>query len=288
MTFILAAVAAALTAPPSELSTEMWQVAPDGGPIAWAAPATPSEKTRAVVLVPGLHVHPLRATKATIPERRPWQEPKSELVKTLAKDSDVFAFGYSQNVSVDEIAQSAGLRDAVVRLRKAGYKEVVLIGHSAGAVISRQFVENFPDVGVTKVIAVSAPFAGAEAATFKVGYPKVQAPFVKSLTPDVRAEAVKFNKHPLGKEVQIACVVCKLKHVESDGLVFIRSQWPDDLQRQGVPVAFAAISHFEVMQNATSIKTIAQLAREPLTRWSPEEVEKARKVLFGEEKKAKP
>jgi hypothetical protein len=39
------------------------------------------------------------------------------------------------------------------------------------------------------------------------------------------------------------------------------------------------------MQSPTSVKTIAQLAREKLTRWSPEEVEKARKVLFGDEKK---
>jgi hypothetical protein len=288
MTFIVTVVAVALTAPPAAMSTEVWQVAPDAGAAPWVAPATPSEKARAVVLIPGLHVHPLKPTKATIPERRPWQGPKSELVKALAQDSDVFAFGYSQNVPVDEIAVSAGLRDAVARLRKAGYKEVVLVGHSAGGVIARQFAEQFPDAGVTKVVAVSAPFAGAEAATFKIGYPKVQAPFVKSLTPEARTEAVKTNKQPLGKDVQIACVVCKLKHVETDGLVFVRSQWPEDLQRFGIPIALAAVNHWEAMQSPTSVKTIAELVREKLIRWSPEEVEKARKILFGEEKKTNP
>src|SRR5262249_23068281 len=131
--------------PPPELPTELWQVAPDGGEKAWVAPATPSEKARAVVLIAGLHVHPLRPAQVTVPERRAWQEPKSELVKALAKDSDVFALGYAQTVTADEVATAPGLRDAVTRLRKAGYKEVVLVGHSAGGIIARQFVERNPD-----------------------------------------------------------------------------------------------------------------------------------------------
>ena len=39
---------------------------------------------------------------------------------------------------------------------------------------------------------------------------------------------------------------------------------------------------FDAMLNPASAKVIGELAREKLTRWSPEEVEKARKVLFGE------
>lgn len=268
--------------PVPELQTELWQVAPDTGEKPWAAPATPSEKTRAVVLLPGLHVHPLRPAKVTVPERRPWQEPKSELVKALAKDSDVFAFGYAQTVPVDEVATSPGLRDAVARLRKAGYKEVVFVGHSAGAVVARQFVEHYPDAGVTKVIAVGAPFAGAEAATFKVGYPKVQKPFVQSLSPEARVAAVKANTNPLGKDVEFACVVCKLKIAETDGLVFIRSQWPDEIQKLGVPAVLSEVSHFDAMHNAATAKIIAELAAKKLTRWAPEETEKARKILFGD------
>ena len=234
------------------------------------------------MLINGLFVHPVRPARATRPWRREWQEPRSDLVKALAKEFDVFAFGYAQTVSVDEVAHAPGLRDAVLRLRKGGYKEVVLVGHSAGGVIARLFVESYPDAGVTKVIAVAAPFAGAEAATVKLGYPRVQAPFVQSLAPEVRTEIAKANKNPLGKDVEMACVVCKLKRVETDGLVYIRSQWTDDLQRCGVPAAFAPVSHFDAMLNPISIKTICDLAREKLTRWSPDEAEKARKVLFGD------
>jgi pimeloyl-ACP methyl ester carboxylesterase len=186
---LIALVAAPAPLPCEELRTELWQVAPTAGEKPWVAPAAPSEKTRAVVLIHGLFVHPIRPSKATHPWRRSWQEPKSELVKTLAKDSDVFAFAYAQNIPVDEVAQSAGLRDAVARLREAGYKQIVLIGHSAGGVIAREFVEHFPDTGVTKVIAVAAPFAGVDVATLKIGYPKVQAPFVQSLSREARAEA---------------------------------------------------------------------------------------------------
>lgn len=284
MTFTVAAVVLALGAPVvpvPELTTELWQVAPDTSEKPWVAPATASEKARAVVLIHGLYVHPVRPSKAAQPWRRDWQEPKSELVKALAKDSDVFAFAYSQTAPVEEVSYGPGLRDAVGRLRKAGYKEVVLVGHSAGAVVARQFVERYPDGGATKVVAVAAPFAGVEFATFKVGYPKVQAPFVHSLAPDVRIEAVRANKTPLGKDVQIVCVVCKLKLVETDGLVFTASQWPEDLQRSGVPAVLATVHHFSVMQNTAAVKQIAELVREKLARWSPDEVAQARKVIFG-------
>src|SRR5262245_30206038 len=262
----------ACAAPVVDVPTQLWQV----------APAKPGGKSRAVVLIPGLYIYPLRPTRATHPERRDWQEPNSELVKLLAKDADVFAFSYAQTARVDDVAQSAGLRDAVVQLRKSGYKELVLLGHSAGGVIARQFVERNPDAGVTKVIAVAAPFAGSELASFKLGYPKVQAPLVQSLAPQARMEASRINTHALGKDVEFACVVCKLKLVDTDGLVFTRSQWPEDLQRLGVPTVLASVSHFCAMQDADTTKTIAELAREKLTRWSPEEVEKARKILFGE------
>jgi len=278
----LLVIAAMIAAPNVDLPTELWQVAPDSSKKPWAAPEKPGEKTRALVLIPGLHVHPLRPTKATRPELRDWQQPKGELVKTLAKDFDVFAFGYAQTVSVDDVAQAPGLRDAVTKLRKAGYKEIVLVGHSAGGVIARQFAESNPDSGVTKVIAVAAPFAGAEAATFKIGYPKVQAPFVKSLTPEVRLEVTKTNKLAIGPDVDFACVVCKLKRVETDGLVQIRSQWPEDLRQLGVPAVLSHVSHFEAMESADTAKTILELAKEKLKRWTPEEVEQGKKVLFGE------
>lgn len=279
-------LATALAAPePAEIATELWQVAPDGGGKAWVAPAERRDKTRAVVLIPGLYVHTIKPARANLPDRRPWQDPKSELVRVLAPDFDVFAFGYGQTISVDAVAQSNGLKDAVTRIREAGYKEIVLVGHSAGGVVARHFVEANPDAGVTKVIAVASPFGGVEIANAKLGVPKVQEPFVRSLAPDARAEAMKATKNPPGNGVPLACVVCKIKLVDSDGLVPTRSQWPDDLQKAGVPVVHSPANHFAVMSSGTAAKAISELAREKLVRWSPDETETARKVLFGEPKR---
>ena len=49
----------------------------------------------------------------------------------------------------DRIAGSAALADNIRRVRQLGYKEIILLGHSAGGVIVRQFVEDHPDAGVT-------------------------------------------------------------------------------------------------------------------------------------------
>lgn len=279
---LVVAVAVCADPAPCEVATELWQVAPDTCSKPWTAPEKPSAKARAVVLLPGLFIHPIQPARASKPWRRDWQEPNSELVKALVPDFDVFAFGYAQTIALDEIAKSSGMHDAITRLRKAGYRDIVLVGHSAGGVIARQFVESYPNAGVTKVIAVAAPFAGVELATVKVGYPKVQAPFIQSLAPEARTAAAKANKNALGKDVPLACVVCKLKLVETDGLVPTRSQWPDDLQKCGAPIVQSSASHFLVMHNSAAVKTIAQLAHEKLARWSPEETERARKVLFGE------
>lgn len=283
MTPAILVLALTAGAPTTEVQTELWQVAPGAAAKPWTAPDQPGPRAQALVLIPGLYVHPLRPTKALKPELRDWQQPKSGLVKTLAKDFDVFAFGYAQTVTVDEVAGCAGLRNAVAALRKAGYTEIVLMGHSAGGVIARHFVERYPDTGVSRIIAVASPFAGTGAATLKVGYPKVQAPFVKSLTPETRKEAVRQNGAALGADVEFACVVCKLKRYESDGLVPTRSQWPEDLQQCGVPAVLAMVNHIEVMGDAETAKRIHELAKGKLTRWSPDEVDTARKVLFGEQ-----
>src|SRR5262249_35973128 len=124
-------------APVIDLPAKLWQVAPDNPAPPWLV----TRKERAVVLVHGLRFHPLRRrTPATRPARHEWQEPRSELVKALAADADIYAFSYAQTVPLDAVAHSAGLREAVGQLRAAGYREIVLIGHSAGGVISRLFV----------------------------------------------------------------------------------------------------------------------------------------------------
>jgi hypothetical protein len=49
-----------------------------------------------------------------------------------------------------------------------------------------------------------------------------------------------------------------------------------------VPSIHAAVSHFEVMHSATAAKAIAELVRGTVIRWSPEQVELARKTLRAE------
>jgi pimeloyl-ACP methyl ester carboxylesterase len=276
MTPYLPVVLALFAAPDVNLPTEIWQVAPDAKTRpGWSN--TQKIKDRAVLLVPGLKIHPLRPVLATRPDLHNWQEPNSDLVRTLAKDSDVYSFGYAQITALDVVAQSPGLRDAVANMQKAGYKEIVLIGHSAGGVISRLFVESNPECGVTKVITVAAPHIGSELANLKGGYPKVQATFIQSLAPEARMQAAPRR---IDDKIEMACVVCKLKRVDGDGLVHISSQWPEECRKMGIPAVLVQGSHFEAMIGPGGVKAIGELAREKLTRWSTEEVDKARKVLF--------
>lgn len=271
MTPSLTLLAVLVAAPAPDVSTEFVQL----------AAAVPDCKTRAVVLIHGLCPHPIRPAQATRAWFRPWQDPRGELVRALARDSDVFAFAYAQTAAVEDIARCPGLGDAVARLRRAGYAEVVLIGHSAGGLVARQFVENFPDAGVTKVLALAAPFCGFGAAALGVGYRKVQAPFVESMTPAYRAAAARANRPPFPADVEFACVVCRLKPFDSDGLVPITSQWSCDLQAIGIPAVPAPVNHLEVVRDADTAKVIACLVREKLARWSPDEVAQARKALCG-------
>lgn len=270
-------VVAAFICPAVNVPTEVWQVAPDAHGKT-GVPATTQGKDRAVLLIPGLKIHPFRPGLATRPGMHRFQEPTSELVRTLARDFDVFAFGYAQTMPVDVVAQAPGLRDAVVNLRKAGYKEVVLIGHSAGGVIARLFTEMNPDAGMTKLITVASPHLGSELADIiRAGYPKVQAPFVQSLATEARGAELCSKAH---EKIEMACVVCKLRRLEWDGLVKIGSAWPEECQKCGIPAVLLPVSHWEAMHGEANAKVIAELAREKLTRWSAEEVEKAKKVLF--------
>src|SRR5262249_3804856 len=164
--------------------------------------------------------------------------------------SDVFAFAYAQTVPLDAVAQSPGLRTAVAQIKAAGYTEIVLIGHSAGGIIARLFAESYPDSGVTKVITVAAPHGGSGLAELKVGDPKVQAPFVQSLSPEARAE-VPHRK--LDDRIEMACVVCKLKRVDADGLVNTASQWPTDCRKAGIPAVLCVVNHWDAMTDSASI-----------------------------------
>lgn len=268
-------------APAANVPTEIWQVVPPARGKAALVNATRT-KDRAVLLIPGLKIHPFRPALSTRPERHNWQDPGGDLVRTLAPDFDVYAFGYAQTAPLDAIALSPGLRDAVASMKNAGYKEIVLVGHSAGGVIARVFATSCPDSGVTKVICVAAPHAGAEAAHVQIGYPRIQAPFIRSLAPEMRIAARMAADVRTEQSIPMACVVCKIRRFDGDGLVELGSQWPEDCRKCGVPAVLVPVSHWDAMLNPASAKVIGELAREKLTRWSAEDVEKARRLLFGE------
>src|SRR5205085_1330422 len=212
-----------------------------------------------------------------------WVQPKAELVKALAADFDVYAFGYAQTVPVDAVSLSPGLAAAVGKFKQAGYQEVVLIGHSAGGLIARQFVERFPAAGVTKVIQVASPNTGSDFAALAVGLPKPHGSFIKSLAPRPRLDAARGGEAPIAAGIDFCCVVCKVPRLSGDTLVGLESQWPPDLQKQGIPAALVAVSHFDAMKAPHAVERIAELAREKLVRWTPEQVEPGRQIVFSKD-----
>lgn len=233
---------------------------------------------RAVVLIHGywLHFSKTRVGRAMF---KVWQDKDSPLVTTLGKDSDVFAFAYGQTVSVEEIAHLPSLREGISKLRRLGYREIVLLGHSAGGLVAREFAEDFPRVGVTKVVQVCAPNGGSVYA--EVGLiPKNQKSFVSSLSPTARARCLlerADKKIPTG--VQFVCVVGL-----EDSLVPCRCQWTRDLQDQGVPVIRLKAGHRQIMRQTSLARKLAEVVRAPQLRWKAEEVAAAIQDLFKTKK----
>lgn len=281
---MLSTIAATLMLPllsTIDLPTAVWQVAPQGkAEFNGQTLELKKTKDRAVLLVHGLVLRMIRPDKAGKPELHEWQQAKSPLAQALAPDFDVFSFSYAQTTSCDTVASSPGMRDQVEKLRKAGYKEIILIGHSAGGLIVRQFVERNPKSGVTKVIEVCAPNTGTELATIGVGLPKTQVPFIKSLAPQLRTVGA-TEPIVIDESIEFCAVICKVRGFSHDTLVSVESQWPRDLQKQGIPAVLIGINHFDAMKGAHSVSAIDQLAREKLVRWTPEQTEKGRQIIFG-------
>jgi pimeloyl-ACP methyl ester carboxylesterase len=269
-----------------------WALAVAGAPVETicqqVAPAAANGKWtrskgrgRAVLLIHGFHYH-LRSKHVPKAELRPWQKTDSVLVKALAKDADVFVFAYGQNVPLDDIVARSDLAADVARLRKLGYTEIVLLGHSAGGLIARQFVEDHPKAGVTGVIQVCAPNTGSPLATLAV--PKSQKPFVECLTAANRKKCLEARaKKRIPAKVQFVCVIGKVsKTADSDGVVPCDSQWSADLRRQGIPALTVVGNHRDVVRDASIAASLAQLVRQKHARWSAERVDKARKEILGQ------
>lgn len=243
----------------------------------WNAPG----KMRAVVLIHGLLVHPFSKTNVTRPHLHSWQKSDCLLVKRLAQEADVFAFSYAQTVTADEIAECPELEKHIRKLHEDGYREIVLIGHSAGGVIARQLIEDHPDCGVTKVIQVCAPNVGSGWAKWQMVRAN-QIEFLDSLTKPARRRSLSQRADKeIPPHIDFACVV-GTGTVVGDGMVSNRSQYPPDLQKQGIPAYPFHNMHWMVLRSQKGVELVARLVREPQPRWDEKQVAAVRRQLPGD------
>ncbi len=262
------------------------------------------ERPRAVVLIQGLQPHFFSERNAGRAQWQSWQLPGSRLVGALGETADVFAVAYSQNVPIERLADTFAFRSVMERIRQLGYREIVLVGHSAGGLVARQFVEDHPKAGVTKVIQVCSPNTGSTFASADWSVRQPQEIFLDSLRKKHRQAC--FAKRPERKVppgVEFVCLA-GVFHLDvegdfavrlgndtvqlrasldkrGDGLVSAESQWPADLQAQGVPVAIEARDHFRMVRGRQGTETIVRLVSEPQPRWNQEQVAEARRAIWG-------
>lgn len=239
------------------------------------------EHSRAVILIHGLLVRPLSEAPAKKAVLHSWQRSDSALVKTLSRDSDIFALAYSQNASVDDVAIARELPAYVARLQMMGYGEIVLLGHSAGGIIARQFVEDRPQCGVTKVIQICTPNDGSSLARANLTIARGQGAFMESLTREARQKQTRARAGKrIPPNVEFVCIVAR-NGLGSDGVVGCPSQWPEDLQRQGIPYVTISATHHLVLRTTRHAEQIARAVREPHPRWTEDKVETMRQRLLG-------
>lgn len=235
-------------------------------------------QTHAVVLIHGFRIwdRPDQVSQAIF---QGWQQPDSKAVRVFAKQADVYAFAYGQHVPVDAIAGTPSLRLGITHLKRAGYRQIILVGHSAGGIVARQFVEDYPNSGVTKVIQICCPNEGCPiAGTVKLS--DQQEKFVQSLTRETRRAKLRQRASiKIPQSVQMLCVVGQLVET-GDGVVPSTCQWSSDLQAQGIPMLPMRTAHFTVMRFKDQLKQIAAYVREKCPRWSRSRVYSMRKQLL--------
>jgi pimeloyl-ACP methyl ester carboxylesterase len=238
-------------------------------------------RARAVLMLHGLGIHPLNKAKVHEPLLHDWQLPGSVLVKTLGREADVFAYAYSQNTRLEKVADTPALAHAVGKLRFLGYPEIILLGHSTGGVVARLFVEDHPRAGVTKVIQVCAPNDGSSWAKLNFSVARDQEMFLQSLT---KKDRLVWNELREDKRVpanvDFLCVV-GATGPHGDGMVACKSQWPTDLQKQGIPAVRLATTHLTVLRAPKTVEKIAELAWMDHPRWSAAKVQALRKSIVG-------
>lgn len=238
------------------------------------------DRTRAVILVHGFMIR-LSAQTVARAHYHSWQRPGTLIVKELARVADVYAFAYGQDGPLEAIVRGPGLLDGVARLRKLGYKEIILIGHSAGGLVARHFVEDNPNCGVTKVIQVCCPNGGCPSATIKVQ--KTQQAFVDCLSIKGRQKCLALRKDVrIPDKVQFVCVVARVREGgDSDGLVPCVCQWPEGLQKQGIPAVRIKVSHHMAVRSMKGIGVVAELIQRDQPRWTADRVREKKKDILG-------
>jgi len=223
---------------------------------------------RAIVLIHGFNLAAISKESANKIFFHSWQKPGSKLVEVLAGHGDVYAFAYSQNVAVEEIAALRSMAENIHTMKKLGYGQIAVIGHSAGGLIARQFIEDQPDSGITKVIQVCAPNEGTDYAQWDRGGSNRQREFMQSLTKEARSKALQARAEKrIPESVEFVCIVGKGGE-GSDGVVPMDSQWPADLRAQGIPAVFLDATHFTIMRSEGPAKRMAELLQANLPRWN--------------------
>jgi pimeloyl-ACP methyl ester carboxylesterase len=278
------------------------------------APLTPADgdmalwqrsegRDRAVILIHGFKLHPFSDEHVCKPEWHIWQRPGGELSKALGRDADIFGFAYGQNATIEQIAHGVALTGYVRQLKAMGYREIVMIGHSTGGVIAREFVEDNPQAGVTKVIQVCSPNAGSSLARNTFAVRKIQEPLVRSLTCEARQQCLRERTDcKIPPSVEFVCVVGRLPYGKDDdkkdgknddstdtvppgdGVVAVDSQWSDDLRRQGIPAVLLPMGHNSVLRTASGIEKVAELVREKQPRWTAEKVAEQKRMILSPSK----
>lgn len=273
---LLPLLCSTLLAAPPKIETRLEQIAPVPPN---AKPTRSDGQSRAVLLLHGFIFH-LREESVAIPTFRPWQRPDSTLVKALSKEADVYAFAYGQNAPLDDIVRQGGLAAAVSLMKKLGYKEIVLLGHSAGGLVARHFIEDHPECGVTKVIQICTPNGGTLTAKNKVHL--AQQPFIDCLTPECRAKILETRAAK--KVPPLVEFVCVMGHLEqqfdTDGVVPCVCQWSEDLRKQGIPVVPLGVSHHQSTRTEKAAEELAKLVREKQSRWEAKRVEQMCQQIF--------
>ncbi|MBI2806743.1 MAG: hypothetical protein HYX68_17325 [Planctomycetes bacterium] len=226
----------------------------------------------AVILLHGLDLRD-DGTSPAEPRLHDWQGSTSPLVRTLSKHGDVFAVCYTQTAAIEEIATYTELRESIKKVKDLGYKQIVLLGHSAGGLLARHFVEDHPSAGVTRVIQVATPNGGAGLAEWGVRLgqvPKGQASFVKSLSKSHRAALLKSRGgRAIPSHIDFVTVLsCTVDGARGDNIVSRRSQWSPDLQQQCVPCVCVKAGHLEVMVHDDCLDKLSALVSQKQVRWS--------------------